>query len=172
MSEELQENFIAYFQRFLPFVTSVIWVLFSYLPLDGAAANNLRPDMGLICVFFWVLNRPDVFNLFSVYFLGLIVDIITSAPFGSNVFSFLVMYLLVSNLATYFNAKPFVVSWYGFALFCLITMFGRWLLVSVYYSHFLPLTLLVFSLLSTIIIYPVVGLVNAFIQNVLMKDEG
>lgn len=172
MSEEFQENLVAYLQKFLPFATSVVWVLFSYIPLDSAVANNLRPDMGLMCVFFWTLHRPDVFNLFSVYFLGFVVDIITAAPFGSNIFSFLVMYLLVSNLAAYFNAKPFVVTWYGFALFCLITMLARWLLVSVYYSQFLPLPLLMFSVLATIACYPVIGLVNAFVQNSLMKDEG
>ena len=52
MSEEFQENLIAYIQKFLPFVTSALWVLFSYIPLDSAVANNLRPDMGLMCVFF------------------------------------------------------------------------------------------------------------------------
>ncbi len=171
MSDEFQENLIASIQRFLPFVTSVLWVLVSYLPLDTFTANNLRPDVGLTCVFFWTLYRPDVFNLFSVYLLGLVVDIVTSAPFGSNVFSFLVMYLLVSNLAAYFTAKPFVVTWYGFALFGLITMLARWLLVSVYYSQFLPLPMLMFSVLATIACYPVIGLVNAFIENVLMKDE-
>ena len=171
MSEEFQENLIAYFQKFLPFVTSVVWVLVFYVPINAFIVNTLRPDVGLVCVFFWTLHRPDVFNLFSAYFLGLIIDIITSAPFGSNIFSFLVMYLLVANLTAYFNAKPFVVTWYGFALFCLFTMFARWLLVSVYYSQFLPLTSLIFSLLATIACYPVIGLVNAFVQNSLMKDE-
>ena len=65
-----------------------------------------------------------------------------------------------------------MVTWYGFAVFCLITMFSRWLLVSVYYSQFLPLSMLMFNLLFTIAFYPVIGLVNAFVQNKLMKDEG
>ena len=171
MSDELSENIVAYLQRFLPFLTSVVWILFSYVPLNFSSANILRPDVGLICVFFWSLHRSDIFNLFSVYFLGLVTDIITSAPLGSNIFSFLIMYLLVSNLAAYFNAKPFVVTWCGFALFCAFTLLGRWLLVSVYYSQFLPLSFLMFSLFFTIAIYPVVGLVNAYVQNVLMKDE-
>ena len=81
----------------------------SYVPLNFAAANNLRPAVGLMCVFFWMLHRPDVFNLFSVYFLGLVEDIVTSAPFGANIFACLIMYLLVSNLAVYLNGKPFVV---------------------------------------------------------------
>lgn len=172
MSEELRENLAASFQRLLPLLTSIVLVLVSFVPLDFASVNNLRPDVGLMCVFFWMIHRPDVFNLFSVYLLGMVEDIVTSAPFGSNIFACLVMYLLVSNLAAYLNGKPFVVTWYGFALLCLITMMSRWLLVSVYYSQFLPLSLMMFSLLFTIAFYPVISLVNAFVQNALMKDEG
>ena len=172
MSEELRENLAASLQKLLPLLTSVILVLMSYVPLNFAAANNLRPAVGLMCVFFWMLHRPDVFNLFSVYFLGLVEDIVTSAPFGANIFACLIMYLLVRNLAGYLIGKPIVVTWYGFAVFCLITMFSRWLLVSVYYSQFLPLSMLMFNLLFTIAFYPVIGLVNAFVQNKLMKDEG
>ena len=152
MSEELRENLAASLQKLLPLLTSIILVLMSYVPLNFAAANNLRPAVGLMCVFFWMLHRPDIFNLFSVYFLGLVEDIVTSAPFGANIFACLIMYLLVSNLAVYLNGKPFVVS--------------------VYYSQFLPLSMLMFNLLFTIAFYPVIGLVNAFVQNKLMKDEG
>ena len=80
MSEELRENLAASLQKLLPLLTSIILVLMSYVPLNFAAANNLRPAVGLMCVFFWMLHRPDVFNLFSVYFLGLVEDIVTSAP--------------------------------------------------------------------------------------------
>ena len=151
MSEELRENLAASLQKLLPLLTSIILVLMSYVPLNFAAANNLRPAVGLMCVFFWMLHRPDIFNLFSVYFLGLVEDIVTSAPFGANIFACLIMYLLVSNLAVYLNGKPFVVTWY---------------------SQFLPLSMLMFNLLFTIAFYPVIGLVNAFVQNKLMKDEG
>lgn len=78
MSEELRENLAASLQKLLPLLTSIILVLMSYVPLNFAAANNLRPAVGLMCVFFWMLHRPDVFNLFSVYFLGLVEDIVTS----------------------------------------------------------------------------------------------
>lgn len=159
-------------QRLLPLLTSILLVMLSFVPLDFAAANNMRPAAGLICVFFWMIHRPDVFNLVSVYILGLVIDVISSAPFGSNIFAMLVMYLLVSNMAAFWNGKPFVVTWYGFALLAMITMLSRWLLVSVYYSQFLPLSLLMFNLLFTIAFYPVLSLVNAFVQNTLMRDEG
>ena len=46
MSEELRENLAASLQKLLPLLTSIILVLMSYVPLNFAAANNLRPAVG------------------------------------------------------------------------------------------------------------------------------
>ena len=171
MSEDFNENITSLFQRIMPFLTSVILLLFSYVPLDFGLLNNIRPAVALICVYFWMLHRPDLFNLWSVYFLGMIDDIISSSPFGSNILALLILYLLINNTSRFFNAKPFVVTWYGFAVLSLVTYLARWLVVSVYYSHFLPLTMLTFSYLVTIAAYPLISLLLAFIQNNLIQDE-
>lgn len=171
MSEELSENLALYIQRLLPLISSVFLLFISYIPLDLPLSNNIRPAVGMICVYFWLLHRPDIFNLLSVYILGLIEDIISSAPFGSNIFALLVLYVLVTNLAKYFNAKPFTIIWSGFAVLSLITFLSRWLMVSVYYSHFLPLSIVMFSFLVTAASYPILSLINVFVQNKLMTEE-
>lgn len=172
MSDDWSENLTLYFQRMLPLFSSLLLVFLSYVSLGIDGMSGIRPAMGMICVYFWLVHRPDIFNLGSVYFLGLIEDIISSAPFGSNVFALLVLYVLVSNLSRFFNGKPFIVIWYGFAMLSLIVFFGRWLLVSVYYSQFIPMFSVLFSYLFSVAVYPLLSLVNAFVQNTLMKDEG
>lgn len=171
MNEEWSENLASYFQRMLPLLCSLLMLFFSYVPLDFPISNHIRPSVGMICAYFWLLHRPDVFNLFSAYVLGLVEDAISSAPVGSNIFAMLVMYLLVTNLSRFFNAKPFVIIWYGFALFSLVTFLSKWLLVSVYYSHFLPLATVMFSYLMTVAVYPILSVINVFVQNRLMTDE-
>lgn len=171
MSEDLEENITSLFQRMLPFLSSVLLLLLSYIPLDFSLFNNIRPAVGIICVYFWMFHRPDLFNLWSVYFLGMIDDIISSAPFGSNILAVLVMYMLVNNTQRFFNSKPFTFIWYGFAGLALVTMLVRWLVVSIYYSQFLPLTILGFSYLVTIAAYPLVSLLLAYVQNNLIQDE-
>ena len=171
MSEDLDENITSLFQRLLPFMSSVLLLLMSYIPLDFSVFNNIRPSIGLICVYFWMLHRPDLFNLWSVYFLGVIDDIISSAPFGSNIFAMLLLYVLITNTSRFFNAKPFVVTWYGFAVLSLVAMLGRWLVVSIYYSQFLPLLMMLFSYMVTIAAYPLLSLLLAFIQNHMIQDE-
>ncbi len=171
MSDDLDENITSFFQRPLPFVSSVILLFFSYVPLDLAYLNNIRPAVGMICVYYWLLHRPDLFNLWSVYFLGLIDDIVSAAPFGSNIFALLLLYVLVMNTSRFFNAKPFVVTWYGFALLTLLAQLSRWLIVSIYYSQFLPLAMVFFSTLVTIAAYPLISLLLAYVQNLLIRDD-
>ncbi|MBE6448284.1 MAG: rod shape-determining protein MreD [Alphaproteobacteria bacterium] len=172
MSDELNENILSLFQRLLPFLTSVLLLFLSYVPIDFLLLNSIRPAVGLMCAFFWLQHRPDLFNLGTVFLLGLIDDLISMAPLGSNAFEMLLMYVLVNNTSRLFNAKPFVVLWYGFAILSLVAMLGRWLVVSVYYSQFLPLSMLLFSYMVTIAVYPFVSVLLAFVQNNLIKEEG
>ncbi len=171
MAKELDENISSVFQRLLPFMVSALLLLFSYVPFDFMFLNSIRPAMGMICVYFWLQHRPDLFNLGSVFCLGVLDDVVTSSPLGSNIFELLLMYVLVNNTSRFLNAKPFVVLWYGFALLALVTMLSRWLIVSVYYSQFLPLSMLAFSYMVTIAVYPLISLLLAFVQNSFIQDD-
>ncbi len=171
MAKELDENITSVFQRLLPFAVSALLLLFSYVPFDFMFLNSIRPAMGMICVYFWLQHRPDLFNLGSVFCLGVLDDVVTSSPLGSNIFELLLMYVLVNNTSRFLNAKPFVVLWYGFALLALVTMLSRWLIVSVYYSQFLPLSMLAFSYMATIAVYPLISLLLAFVQNNFIQDD-
>ena len=81
------------------------------------------------------------------------------------------MYVLVNNTSRFLNAKPFIVLWYGFVVLSLVTVLSRWLVVSVYYGQFLPLSMLFFSYTVTIAVYPLISLLLAFVQNHLIQDD-
>ncbi|MBR2033815.1 MAG: rod shape-determining protein MreD [Alphaproteobacteria bacterium] len=170
MNEDLDEKVSSLFQRLLPFLTSLLLLLASYVPV-GFFLGGISPALGIVAAYFWLQHRPDLFNLWSMFLLGLIDDFVSSSPLGSNIFEMLLLYVLVNNTSRLLNAKPFVVLWCGFAALSLVTLLGRWLVVSVYYSQFLPLSMLFFSYLVTIAIYPLVSLLLAFVQNSFMKDE-
>lgn len=171
MNEDLNETLRSYAQKMMPFVSSIIWVAFAYMPIDILLPTNIHANVALICVYYWVLHRPDVFSLFSVFFLGLFEDILTSAPLGSSILQLLLLYVLIGYLVKYFNGKSFELLWLWFLPLAFVVMFVRWFVVSVYYASFLPFTLLMFSFLLTAAVYPLVTLINVFIQNILMTDE-
>lgn len=170
MSNDLDENISSTFQHILPFVVSVFLLSIFYMPLGTFSLNGIRPMVAIACVYFWLQHRPDIFNLWSVFCIGLIDNTLSTCPLGANIFEMLLMYLLVNLTSRFFNAKPFIVLWYGFMLLSLTVLLAKWLLLSVYYSKFLPLSILFFGYLITIAIYPLLSLLLAFTQNKFMKD--
>ena len=84
------------------------------------------------------------------------------------------MMLLVfaaTMLTRYFKAASFVSGWLLFALVGLILTLVKWLLISVYFSKFVPMTEIMVNLLSTIMFYPLVAYINMWVQNNLLPQE-
>ena len=171
MQDEIAENVKGYFQRLSPIFFSLFLILLSYVPLDFVLSSNIRPAVGMICVYYWIIHRPDIFNLFSVFILGLVDDVLSAVPTGTNIFSLLVLFVLLLNLGRFFFFFPFIVTWYGFAILSFLTFLCKWLIVSIYYGQFLPFVQVLFSYLFSVTAYPILSLFNAFIQNYLIQDE-
>ena len=153
-------------------LSSLLFLLISYMPMNFLVVGaNVKLMVGYICVYFWLLHRSDIFSLGSICILGLFEDVLSSAPFGSNLFALLLLYVLVHNLSSFFNAKPFIFIWYGFAVLVFVVLFAKWLLVSIYYSQFLPIISLLFSYMFTVAFYPLFSLANTFIQNAFIGDD-
>lgn len=171
IDEDWQEEAVSWLQRILPPVSAIIFVMFSYLPIYIKLFNNIRPDLGLVAIYFWMMYRPDLFDLKSVAVMGLIDGVMSSSMFGLGLFTYLVMYLLMSNLRKYFNGRSFIVIWYGFMAMSLAAMLLKWLIASIYYAHFLPISIVIFSYLIGAAIYPLLSMVFAFMQSCFLQDD-
>jgi rod shape-determining protein MreD len=135
MSENFDENVASLFQKSLPLVTSLMVMLLSFTPVNLTLFSNIRPDLGLLCIYFWMLHRPDLFGVGSVVVMGGVYAFISSALPGASLFAYLLMYVLVYNTQKFFYAKPFIVVWYGFMALSLAAIMVKWLVVSIFYSH-------------------------------------
>ena len=171
MLDDWKENLVSYMQRLLPLISSLVLLFISYTPLAFFPVHNIRPAVGFVCAYYWLVHRPDLFNLVSVYFLGLVDDVISNVPFGANIFSMLVLYILLNNLVRFFNGKPFVIVWYGFIVMVFVAFFTKWLVLSIYYAQFLPFSIVFFSFLFTAAVSPFLSLLLAFVQNNMIADE-
>lgn len=171
MREDLKDTVNSWGYRSLPLICSMIMLLFSYIPLKSELASNARPAIGLMCAYFWLVYRPDLFNAVSVFILAFITDAVSMSPIGSSLISFLLMYVMVMQLIRYLNGKPFIVLWSGLILLLAVAMLGKWAALSIYYAQPLPLGILFFSYLVSIAVYPIVGWINAMILNHYMRDD-
>ena len=171
MNEDFDENVVPFFQKSLPLISSAVLLLLAYIPLNLSMFNNVRPDLGLLCIYFWMLHRPDLFGLASIVVLGVLSAAISSALSGICLLSYLVLYVLIYNTQKFFYAKPFVVVWYGYMALTLATVLVKWLIASVYYRQFLPLSVLMFSYFIGVALYPLISMILAFIQNKFIQEE-
>ena len=172
MSEDFDEKVITHFQKALPVCSSLVFMLLAYLPLNFGLFYNIRPDFGYMCIYFWMLHRPDLFGLGSIVLMGFVSMGVSSSIAGSDLLAYLVMYVLIFNTQKLFNAKSFIVIWYGYMALSLAAVLIKWLVVSVYYNEFLPLSTLMFGYLIGVVLYPPVAIVLAYIQNRFIQDDG
>ena len=172
MSEDFDEKVVSHFQKSLPVVTSIALSLLAYLPLNFDFFYNVRPDFGLLCIYFWMLHRPDLFGISSIIIMSLVLSVVSSSVAGCIWVAYLVMYVLIYNMHKLFNAKSFVVVWYGFIALSLVSMLVKWIIVSVYYNEFLPMSMLMFGYLIGIVLYPMISIVLAFVQNTFIQGDG
>ena len=89
IEDNWQDNVASLFERLLPVSTAVILMLLTHAPIYLGVFNNVRADLGLAAVYFWMLNRSDLFDLKSVVFMGILDGTLSSSAFGLTLFSYL-----------------------------------------------------------------------------------
>ena len=71
-------------RSFAPFLTSVILIMLSALPLYLPGYGEIAIEVGLVSVFYWSIYRPDLFPSVAALALGLWQDILVGSPLGLN----------------------------------------------------------------------------------------
>lgn len=171
IDNDWQDNAASFFETVLPVFLSAICLLLQFVPVYIGIFNNIRPDLGLAAIYFWMLNRADLFDLKSIVFLGVLDGVISSSIFGLGLFAYLLMYVLMINLRKYINGRPFMIVWYGFMALSLVVLLSKWLIATVYHGQLLPLLPLMFSYFQGAAIYPLLSMVLALVQNIFMQDD-
>lgn len=170
MKESTKEYLFSLLQRKTPFLLSLFFVLLEY------AAHNffrleIKPMLGMASVFFWLFNRPDIFNLWSVVILGIICDFLSFSPMGLYLFSFLLMYVLEMKIAKYFTNKLFAVNFCFFALLLLTVNISEWLVMIIYYNSSMPFLLIFISWVLTVCLYPLIADINLRVGKNILSEE-
>jgi len=170
----MKENFKEYLrirlQKSVPFVLSLLFILLENVE-PKLGIRSLQPMFGLMCVFFWVFNRPDIFGVICVGLLGIAADLLEYAPLGLFLFTFLLIYVVEIKIAKYISNKIFVVNWVSFAVLSLLAVLLQWVIVSLFIGRALCIGVILGGWLITICLYPLVAAINIKVAGWLMKEE-
>jgi rod shape-determining protein MreD len=157
-------------RHMVPFALVLMLVLIAATPTHVPGMVRVGPMLSLIGVYYWSVYRPDLFRYGSAFVLGVFEDILTGAPLGSGALMLVIASALVVGQYKFFNGKPFVVTWWAFAIVALAATGMRWLAVSVLYGDIVDLQTVGVEYLLTVALYPVVGWLMARAQMLFIKD--
>lgn len=171
MNDSFSEIAHRFLKHRIPLLSSLLLVLLFFMPLDAFELNGLHPQISLMCVYYWVEKRPYMFGFISAFLLGLLVDVCSASPLGSNCLLLMVITFILSKAFHYIHPASFSMDWLLFALVCISATFLKWILLAVYFGTFPTLNLIVLNTLSTLMLYPLIAYINNWIQLNLLPQE-
>lgn len=158
-------------RKALPAALTLLLLLFALTPTNVPGLSPVMPMFALMSVYFWSIYRPELLGYGAVFGLGLLEDLLTATPIGSTALVFLLTQWIVLRQQKFFNAKPFVVTWFAFVFVAAGAGIIRWIAVGlVADSGFTPAGPMFASYLITIALYPLVGWLLAKTQTKLMGN--
>lgn len=114
-----------YFRHFcfssIPFITVLLGILFNILPLK-IAYLNLLPLASSITIYFWSIYRSKSLSYVSLFFLGILKDILENNIIGLSALWFLLFKHIISFQINYIVNRSFLVVWAGFIFFLGVTL--------------------------------------------------
>jgi rod shape-determining protein MreD len=141
-------------RRLFPFAFSVLLVILSVVPVPIPGYGLVVPALGLMCVYYWAIHRPDLLPAVAVFVLGLLQDILSGAPTGVNALVLLLVYAVMRNQRRPFLGKPFPVMWVGFLFVAPCAIFVEWLVTCAAFGRLVPPNTAFVQLLLTVALYP------------------
>ena len=107
-----------------------------------------------MAVFYWAVFRSETLSPVTVFFIGLLQDILTGAPPGLNAAVLVLVRTFAASQNRVFRGKSFLVLWFGFMLVGLAAGAAIWILSAIYHLALLNPLPVVFQAGLTIALFP------------------
>ena len=118
MSSLNKSSFLKVFLSYLPLIFLFVSVFnewdFNYLEIDNFSFNFVH-----ILIFFWTLKNLNRFGYLSIFFAGVINDVVVGIPIGVSSFCYLILCSVTAYIRNITLSPNFVKDWFSF-LFTII----------------------------------------------------
>ena len=152
------ENMMRLLKGAAPTLLGLFGVIMLALPVRFLEGAIPAPIIPLVVVFFWSIYGPDYMPPLSVFFIGLLQDLLTGGPLGLWPAVYLATQFIVLSQRPYFLGREQKVVWIGFALAAAGASVILWLVMSLMAGVLLPIRGLLYQVFATVMIYPLFGM--------------
>ena len=138
----------------LPFLAGFACMLLSFVPFSRILGAEFSPAFGLIAVYYWAVQRPDVFPPYGVFAIGLFYDLLSAGPLGLWALVYLIVYGLTTAQRQLIIGRTFGLFWLGFFFSAVIAGFLGWVLASLYFGLFLSPGPVLIQMAASVTLFP------------------
>ena len=170
-AEPMRDKLSVLWQHSLPLLATLLLMFLFFMPVNSVQVNYFRPTIGVICVYFWTMRKPQIFGYFSAFCVGFIIDVHSTAPLGLNSLMMMLLVYISHRLARYFRSTSFLASWLLLSIVGLGFVLLKWTILMLYFKHILPLSEALLSFLSTVMFYPLIAYINGWIIRCFLPPE-
>lgn len=157
-------------RHLVPLTLTLLLVILAVIPTHAPGLVRIGPMLSLISVYYWTVHRPDLMGYGTAFTVGLLEDMLSGTPLGPGALSLLLTQAIVVSQYRFFNAKPFVATWWAFGLVAAGAAAVKWLMVSAVVGVLAEPEAPFYAYLMTVAFYPVVAWALARAQIVFLRD--
>ena len=136
----------------LPFATIFLSSWMGMIQVPGFV--HMIPDYGLCAVFFWSLYRPDLIPLGFLFFIGLIIDVLSGKILGQTPLMWFLVYWLVISQRRILVKANFMMVWAAFSFVFFVYEALTWCGMSFMGKRFVSIFPSLIHFLLTVGVYP------------------
>jgi rod shape-determining protein MreD len=167
MKEKQVESVHGLGPKLLPSLLTAALAILTVVPVGIPDYAVVTPNFVLMSIYHWSIYRPEHLPYLAVFLIGLLVDLLTTAP--GSIVGLTPLLLLITRSTVlarrrFFVGRSFPLVWWGFAL--VVAMFDLlvWLVDSALAGSLLEPRSLAFQAVLTIAFFPLVTLLFARVQ--------
>lgn len=134
-------------------ILAVFIILISKVPLIQIFNVTPHPSLISIAIFYWSLSDPERLSIYSLFFIGLFVDLLLISPIGIGFILYLGLhYFVITQRATLLN-RGLTVKLAFFSLIMFFFYFIVYFLVWRTHGHFPAVKTIIVPCLTTILCF-------------------
>ncbi|MBY0281443.1 MAG: hypothetical protein K2W94_04715 [Alphaproteobacteria bacterium] len=148
----LWQTILLDWQHFKYTALAIFVLMINALPVWSSL--GVYPQFYLYILYFGTLYYPPMLSLGGIFLAGLMQDGIYGYPLGFSSLEFLCLHSILISQSRYLAREDMLLSWVGFAVFCVISTSFHSLLLSYIFEELFSFSLLSLGTILTICSYP------------------
>ena len=133
-------QFIVILKNILLYFLMIFFCIFSSLPIKFFNNDLIFPNILLILIFYFLIINTEEPKYFTMFVLGLLVDVFNNYPFGTTSFIYLINARFILFLRKlFYTPNTFIIILRDFTLFSFFVEISQLLLFSIIDKQFYPL---------------------------------